>query len=50
MADAIEAALADLETARARAKELRERIFVHFSQKAMVDGVLAGYRNTLGTD
>jgi glycosyltransferase involved in cell wall biosynthesis len=50
MADAIEAALADLETARARAKELRERIFVHFSQKAMVDGVLAGYRDTLGTD
>ncbi|KQW22865.1 glycosyl transferase [Afipia sp. Root123D2] len=50
MADAIEAALADLETARARAKDLRERIFVHFSQKAMVDGVLAGYRDTLGTD
>jgi glycosyltransferase involved in cell wall biosynthesis len=50
MADAIEAALADLETARTRAKELRERIFVHFSQKAMVDGVLAGYRDTLGTD
>lgn len=24
---------------------LRERIFVHFSQKAMVDGVISGYRD-----
>jgi len=23
----------------------RERIFLHFSQKAMVEGVLAGYRD-----
>lgn len=43
MADAIETALADIDAARERAKDLRERIFMHFSQKAMVDGVLAGY-------
>ena len=29
----------------ARARALRERIFLHFSQKAMVEGVLAGYRD-----
>jgi glycosyltransferase involved in cell wall biosynthesis len=46
MADAIEAALEDPEAALARAKSLRERIFLHFSQKAMVEGVLAGYRDT----
>jgi glycosyltransferase involved in cell wall biosynthesis len=45
MADAIETALEDPEAARARARSLRERIFLHFSQKAMVDGVLAGYRD-----
>jgi glycosyltransferase involved in cell wall biosynthesis len=45
MADAIETALEDPEAARARAKALRERIFMHFSQKAMVEGVLAGYRD-----
>jgi glycosyltransferase involved in cell wall biosynthesis len=45
MADAIEAALADPATTAARAKELRERIFMHFSQKAMVEGVLNGYRD-----
>ena len=45
MADAIETALDDPEAARARAKALRERIFLHFSQKAMVEGVLAGYRD-----
>jgi glycosyltransferase involved in cell wall biosynthesis len=44
MADAIETALEDPAAALARAKSLRERIFLHFSQKAMVDGVLAGYR------
>jgi glycosyltransferase involved in cell wall biosynthesis len=44
MADAIEIALEDPESAQARAKSLRERIFLHFSQKAMVEGVLAGYR------
>jgi glycosyltransferase involved in cell wall biosynthesis len=45
MADAIETALEDLAAAQARAKSLRERIFLHFSQKAMVEGVLAGYRD-----
>jgi glycosyltransferase involved in cell wall biosynthesis len=45
MADAIEGALDDMDTARARARSLRERIFLHFSQKAMVEGVLAGYRD-----
>jgi glycosyltransferase involved in cell wall biosynthesis len=46
MADAIETALEDSEAAQVRAKSLRERIFLHFSQKAMVEGVLAGYRDT----
>jgi glycosyltransferase involved in cell wall biosynthesis len=45
MADAIETALDDPEAAQARAKALRERIFLHFSQEAMVEGVLAGYRD-----
>jgi glycosyltransferase involved in cell wall biosynthesis len=45
MADAIETALEDPDAALARAKSLRERIFLHFSQKAMVEGVLAGYRD-----
>jgi glycosyltransferase involved in cell wall biosynthesis len=45
MADAIEVALEDPEAALARARSLRERIFLHFSQKAMVEGVLAGYRD-----
>jgi len=44
VADAIETALEDPEAAVARAKSLRERIFLHFSQKTMVEGVLAGYR------
>ncbi len=44
MADAIEIALEDPAAALTRAKSLRERIFLHFSQKAMVEGVLAGYR------
>ncbi len=45
MADAIEMALDDPEAALARAKRLRERIFLHFSQKAMVEGIMAGYRD-----
>jgi glycosyltransferase involved in cell wall biosynthesis len=45
MADAIEMALDDPEAAMARAKSLRERIFLHFSQKAMVEGIMAGYRD-----
>ena len=47
MADAIETALEDPEAALERARSLRERIFQHFSQKAMVEGVLAGYRDAL---
>jgi glycosyltransferase involved in cell wall biosynthesis len=43
MADAIETALDDPTATAARAKALRERIFMHFSQKAMVEGVLASY-------
>jgi len=45
MADAIEIALEDPEATRARATALRERIFLRFSQKSMVEGVLAGYRD-----
>ncbi|MGH6679517.1 MAG: glycosyltransferase family 4 protein [Bradyrhizobium sp.] len=48
IAEAIDAALKDPDAAQTRAKALRERIFVHFSQKAMVDGVLAGYREAFG--
>lgn len=45
MADAIETALEDPDAALVRAKSLRERVLIHFSQKAMVEGVLAGYRD-----
>src|SRR3954468_14843756 len=45
MADAIEGALDDPDATQERARLLRERIFVHFSQKAMVEGVLAGYHD-----
>jgi glycosyltransferase involved in cell wall biosynthesis len=48
MADAIEAALDDPAATLQRVKSLRERIFLHFSQKAMVEGVLAGYRDAFG--
>jgi glycosyltransferase involved in cell wall biosynthesis len=44
IADAIESAIENPDIASARAKALRERIFMHFSQKAMVEGVLAAYR------
>lgn len=44
MADAIETAIDDPDAAAARAKSLRERIFAQFSQKSMVEGVIAGYR------
>jgi glycosyltransferase involved in cell wall biosynthesis len=47
MADAVETALEDPDATLARAKSLRERIFLHFSQKAMVEGVLTGYRDAL---
>ena len=45
MAGAIETALDDPEAALVRARSLRERIFSHFSRNAMVEGVLAGYRD-----
>jgi glycosyltransferase involved in cell wall biosynthesis len=45
MANAIKTALGDPAQAELRAKSLRERIFMHFSQKAMVEGVFAGYRD-----
>jgi glycosyltransferase involved in cell wall biosynthesis len=45
VADAIEIAMEEPDAAQTRARELRERIFQHFSQKAMVEGVLAGYRD-----
>ncbi len=44
MADAIESAIEDTDATQSRAKALRERIFLHFSQKTMVEGVLAAYR------
>ena len=45
MANAIETALEDPPATQERARSLRERIFQHFSQKAMVEGVMAGYRD-----
>jgi glycosyltransferase involved in cell wall biosynthesis len=45
MAEAIGAALDDPQGTAQRAVALRERISAHFSQQAMVDGVLAGYRD-----
>ena len=45
MANAIGTSLDNVAAAAARAKALRERIFMHFSQKAMVEGVMAGYRD-----
>ncbi|UZE51949.1 glycosyltransferase family 4 protein [Rhodopseudomonas sp. P2A-2r] len=44
MAEAIRTAIDAPEAARARADALRERISLHFSQKAMVEGVITGYR------
>ena len=45
MAAAIAAAMDDPQTTAQRATTLRTRISAHFSQEAMVDGVLAGYRD-----
>jgi glycosyltransferase involved in cell wall biosynthesis len=45
LAAAIAAALDDPAAAQERARLLRERVFLHFSQRAMVDGVLGGYRD-----
>jgi glycosyltransferase involved in cell wall biosynthesis len=47
MAVAIEAAIGDPATAQGRARSLRERIFLHFSENTMVEGVLAGYRESI---
>jgi glycosyltransferase involved in cell wall biosynthesis len=47
MAEAIKKSLDDPKATQSRAQALRERIFTHFSQQAMVDGVLAGYRDAL---
>jgi glycosyltransferase involved in cell wall biosynthesis len=44
MVEAIGTTLDNPDSALARAKSLRERILMHFSQKVMVEGVLAGYR------
>jgi glycosyltransferase involved in cell wall biosynthesis len=45
LANAIAASLDDPAKAEERARLLRERVFLHFSQRAMVEGVLAGYRD-----
>ncbi len=45
LADAIQAAVANPDATRQRAGALRERVLQHFSQTAMVEGVLAGYRD-----
>ena len=45
LAEAIAHAIDDPAAAKLRAKSLRDRIFQHFSQQAMVEGVLAGYRD-----
>jgi glycosyltransferase involved in cell wall biosynthesis len=49
MADAIAAALDKPDATRERAKALRERIFMNFSQKTLVDGVLDAYRDTFNS-
>ena len=49
IADAISVALDNLDAARERARTLRERIFAHFSQRAMVEGILAGYRDAFAS-
>jgi glycosyltransferase involved in cell wall biosynthesis len=45
MADAIKNALDNPASTQERAQALRERISQHFSQTAMVEGVLSGYRD-----
>lgn len=45
MADAIAAAIDDMPTMRERAKQLHDRVFEHFSQNAMVQGILNAYRD-----
>jgi glycosyltransferase involved in cell wall biosynthesis len=48
MARLIQTALDDQANTLSRAKSLSHRILQHFSQQAMVDGVLAGYRDAFG--
>jgi glycosyltransferase involved in cell wall biosynthesis len=45
LATAIAAALDDPAATQQRAQLLRQRVFLNFSQRAMVDGVLQGYRD-----
>ena len=45
MATAIAAALDDPAGPKSAQEALRERVFQHFSQRAMVEGVLKGYRD-----
>ena len=45
IAASIAAAAENPDAALVRAKALRERIFQHFSQRAMLEGVLAAYRD-----
>lgn len=47
LAEAIRSALADPAALAARAETLKQRISVNFSQAAMVEGVLAGYRDAI---
>ncbi len=47
LADAIAAALDNLPLMQQRARALKERVLIHFSQKAMVEGVMQGYRDAL---
>jgi glycosyltransferase involved in cell wall biosynthesis len=49
MAEAIGAALDNPQETAQRAVALRERISAHFSQQAMVEGVLAGYRDAFAS-
>ena len=44
MTNAIAAVIDDRDAMLARARLLRERIFLHFSQKSMVEGIISGYR------
>ncbi len=43
----LKAAVAAPAVVEERTRALRERVFAHFSQKAMVEGVLDGYRSVL---
>ena len=47
MAEAISSALDNPQAVSQRTSALRERISAHFSQQAMVEGILAGYRDAL---